>query len=514
MEKIAFQLAWLGEHKVLIFLFFAELLVAACLLIVFLHLRLSWRRLNFNKSDDKGSLNGFDLVDDPCFLLRSSDLFPLYVTKDFERQLGLTKEHFKNDVLCLSPKLPEEQAKRLRKEYNAWDGKRPILMDIEPLGMDACYRLSVTRKDGMDLFHFRDITEEKRQLDEMRADLEAAENVSQSKSAYLSEMSHEIRTPLNGIIGMLNLAHRQLHGHSTEDYIVKAEQLSEFLLTVINEVLDMSRIEVGKIELENKPFDLYHLADQIRNLFKKTIEEKGITYIVEMKDVDVRYVVGDEERISQILVNLLSNASKFTEKGEIRVTFRQMMRNKDSVEFLFRVHDTGKGMDPKFIKRIFHPFEQENAGITKQYGGSGLGMAITDKLIQLMGGSILVDSYERDNPEDSGYQMPEDGNIETDLKNASNLLVSPETSDMPSGGNLPQGVGKSAAVIAGTSNNSSDQSVIKLPSGSGAFSENGTSGWDDSNDDDASGSGASGRYPGGNTSGGGGSGGGGDTNSG
>ena len=91
MENIAFQLAWLGEHKVLIFLFFAELLVAACLLIVFLHLRLSWRRLNFNKSDDKGSLNGFDLVDDPCFLLRSSDLFPLYVTKDFERQLGLTK---------------------------------------------------------------------------------------------------------------------------------------------------------------------------------------------------------------------------------------------------------------------------------------------------------------------------------------------------------------------------------------------------------------------------------------
>lgn len=208
MEKIAFQLAWLGEHKVLIFLFFAELLVAACLLIVFLHLRLSWRRLNFNKSDDKGSLNGFDLVDDPCFLLRSSDLFPLYVTKDFERQFGLTKEQFKNDVLCLAPKLPEEQAKRLRKEYNAWDGKRPILMDIEPLGMDACYRLSVTRKDGMDLFHFRDITEEKRQLDEMRADLEAAENVSQSKSAYLSEMSHEIRTPLNGIIGMLNLAHR------------------------------------------------------------------------------------------------------------------------------------------------------------------------------------------------------------------------------------------------------------------------------------------------------------------
>ena len=121
------------------------------------------------------------------------------------------------------------------------------------------------------------------------------------------------------------------------------------------------------------------------------------------------------------------------------------------------------------------------------------------------------DSYGRDNPEASGYQMPEDGHVETDLKNASNLLVSPETSDMPSGGNLPQGVKNSAAVIAGTSNNSSDRSVIKLPSGNGTFSGNGISGRDDS--DDNSGSGASGRYPGGNASGGGAGGGGGNTNS-
>ena len=136
MEKIAFQLAWLGEHKVLIFLFFAELLVAACLLIVFFHLRLSWRRLNFNKSNDKGNLNGFDLVDDPCFLLRSSDLFPLYVTKDFERQFGLTKEQFKNDVLCLAPKLPEEQAKQLRKAYNAWDGTDGSISLLSRLGRE------------------------------------------------------------------------------------------------------------------------------------------------------------------------------------------------------------------------------------------------------------------------------------------------------------------------------------------------------------------------------------------
>lgn len=185
---------------------------------------------------------------------------------------------------------------------------------------------------------------------------------------------------------------------------------------------------------------------------------------MEMKDVDVRYVVGDEERISQILVNLLSDASKFTEKGEIRVTFRQMMRKKDSVEFLFRVHDTGKGMDPKFIKRIFHPFEQENAVSILELSGASVDVAVN--------GRDAVEKFAAAPPGTYDFilmdiQIPEGGNIETDLKNASNLLVSPETSDMPSGGNLPQGVGKSAAVIAGTSNNSSDQSVIKLPSGSG-----------------------------------------------
>lgn len=392
MEKFALQLAWLGEHKIIIFLFMTELLIAAGQLISFFHLRFERRRLRINGFGVKENLSGFDLIDDPCFLLRSADLLPVMVTKNFEDQFGLTTDQLKTDIHSFLAKLPSEQAKKLQKDYESWDGTAPIKMEVQPSGSSLCYRLSVTRKNGLDLFHFQDITEDKAQIADALDRLQAAENVSQSKSAYLSQMSHEIRTPLNGIIGMLTLAHRQLHGHSSEDYIVKAEQLSEYLLNVINEVLDMSRIEVGKIELENKPFDLYHLADQIRNLFKKTIEEKGIAYIVEMKDVDVRYVIGDEERISQILVNLLSNASKFTKEGEIRVTFRQMMRNDTSVEFMFRVHDTGKGMEPKFISRIFKPFEQENASITKQYGGSGLGMAITDSLIRLMGGSILVES--------------------------------------------------------------------------------------------------------------------------
>ena len=108
---------------------------------------------------------------------------------------------------------------------------------------------------------------------------------------------------MNGIIGMLTLAHGQLRGHSAENYIIKAEQLSKYLLSVINDILDMSRIEAGKIELESKPFELAALAEKLRNMFQKNVEAKGVAFYVEMKDVDVKYIVGDELRISQILVN-------------------------------------------------------------------------------------------------------------------------------------------------------------------------------------------------------------------
>ena len=161
-----------------------------------------------------------------------------------------------------------------------------------------------------------------------------------------------------------------------------------------NEVLDMSRMEAGKLELENKPFNIYHLEPQLNNIFKETIEKKDVMFKIEYFDFDVKYFVGDELRIMQILVNLLSNASKFTEKGEIKVTFRQMYKEDQVANIMMRVHDTGKGMSREFLSHIFRPFEQEGVEISKKYGGSGLGMAITDQLVKLMGGEIVVDSLE------------------------------------------------------------------------------------------------------------------------
>ncbi len=394
IQHVTGQLVWLGEHRGLFLLLIVELFAGVCLLIGFFQLKI--KKQNEAAGVFKGGFGSFGVPGngDPAMILRCKDLYPVYITESFEQQLDVTGDDIKTDIGIFLDKVGSGKDWKLWKKYRSWDGKQPFTSDFYLERMKSWYRLEITRsKDGLyDTFQFRDITEDKKELEAAKEQLKIAESVSQSKTEFLSSMSHEIRTPMNGIIGMLTLAHGQLRGHSAENYIIKAEQLSKYLLSVINDILDMSRIEAGKIELESKPFELAALAEKLRNMFQKNVEAKGVAFYVEMKDVDVKYIVGDELRISQILVNFLSNAQKFTEKGEIRVTFRQLQKENGKVSLMFRVHDTGKGMDAKFISRIFKPFEQESQDITKQYGGSGLGMSITDRLVHLMGGEIVIDS--------------------------------------------------------------------------------------------------------------------------
>ena len=223
-----------------------------------------------------------------------------------------------------------------------------------------------------DLLTFRDVTVYRRRMEDYEKRLLDAEEASQSKTTFLSRMSHEIRTPINGISGMLTLA--------------------EGKLSLINDILDMSRIEAGKVELEQKPFSLRAFGQKLYDMFVKNLESRGIRYDVNFEEVTVDYVMGDELRLSQVIINFLSNAVKFTEEGEITVTFRQMMLKGGVADLMIRVHDTGKGMEPEFINRIFRPFEQEGIEISHKYGGTGLGMAISDSLVRLMGGEIVVES--------------------------------------------------------------------------------------------------------------------------
>ena len=198
---------------------------------------------------------------------------------------------------------------------------------------------------------------------------------------------------MNGITGMLTLAERRLTPeHPAIQYLTKANELSGHLLSLINDILDMSRIEAGKVELEQAPFSLQALGGRLYDMFAKTLDANGIHYAANFEEMTADWVIGDELRISQVIINFLSNAVKFTSQGEIIVTFRQMMLRDGKVDLMVRVHDTGIGMKAEFISRIFRPFEQEDTSTTRRFGGTGLGMAISDQLVKLMGGQIVVES--------------------------------------------------------------------------------------------------------------------------
>ena len=198
---------------------------------------------------------------------------------------------------------------------------------------------------------------------------------------------------MNGITGMLTLAERRLTPeHPAIQYLTKANELSGHLLSLINDILDMSRIEAGKVELEQAPFSLRALGGRLYDMFAKTLDANGIHYAANFEEMTADWVIGDELRISQVIINFLSNAVKFTSQGEIIVTFRQMMLRDGKVDLMVRVHDTGIGMKAEFISRIFRPFEQEDTSTTRRFGGTGLGMAISDQLVKLMSGQIVVES--------------------------------------------------------------------------------------------------------------------------
>lgn len=198
---------------------------------------------------------------------------------------------------------------------------------------------------------------------------------------------------MNGITGMLTLAERRLTPeHPAMQYLTKANELSGHLLSLINDILDMSRIEAGKVELEQAPFSLRALGGRLYDMFAKTLDANGIHYAANFEEMTADWVIGDELQISQVIINFLSNAVKFTSQGEIIVTFRQMMLRDGKVDLMVRVHDTGIGMKAEFISRIFRLFEQEDTSTTRRFGGTGLGMAISDQLVKLMGGQIVVES--------------------------------------------------------------------------------------------------------------------------
>lgn len=397
MSNITQVLTVFGENFYLVVVLCVEILIAVVLfgMTITKNMRSSKRKISVRGVESE-FLKAMDRrPDEVCLVVRIDDIMPVYASGHFKDMFGVSLEDVRGDMALLNSNF-ENKGKSfdIWEKYRKWDGKEAWNEEFS-LKNGEWVRLHLDPRENSryDLLSFYYITELHKEIEDYEMRLSQADEASQSKTTFLSRMSHEIRTPMNGIIGMLSLAEGKLDStHPAMQYLTKIDELSAHLLSLINDILDMSRIEAGKVELEDKPFSLRKLGDKLYDMFAKNLEQRNIEYTVEFEDVTVDYVIGDELRISQVIINFLSNAVKFTEKGEIRVTLRQMALAGGTADIMIRVRDTGIGMSPEFINRIFRPFEQESMDTQKKYGGTGLGMAISDQIVKLMGGEIVVES--------------------------------------------------------------------------------------------------------------------------
>jgi signal transduction histidine kinase len=225
-----------------------------------------------------------------------------------------------------------------------------------------------------------------------RQAMKIAEESTRIKSDFLANMSHEIRTPMNAIIGMTRLALRRNADSGLHSYLTKIDNAAQSLLSIVNDILDYSKIEAGKMELEQIAFSLDEVLNNLNDIVREKAEQKGIEIIFAMNKETPHYLKGDPLRLGQILINLVNNAIKFTEKGEVIVEVKVEEGSGDSRRVRFSVSDTGIGMSSEQVTNLFQSFNQGDTSTTRKYGGTGLGLAITKQLCELMQGTLSVES--------------------------------------------------------------------------------------------------------------------------
>jgi len=296
-------------------------------------------------------------------------------------------------------------------EIIAGHSERTVLYDqLRAQGRVSGFELNIQRRDGSRFWGslsvrvvrdadgrhiafdglLADISE-RRRAEQLAHAREAAEAATQAKSAFLAKMSHEIRTPMNAVVGFTELALRSTVKARRETYLKRIRSASHSLLSIINDILDLSKIEAGKFTLETRDFALQPLLDKLADLFALQAAGKSIAVTISAAAQLPPVLRGDPLRLEQVLINLLNNAIKFTERGEVELRVTQLERNGERAQLEFSVRDTGVGIAPEQADKLFTAFSQGDESITRRYGGTGLGLAICKQLVELMDGRIWLE---------------------------------------------------------------------------------------------------------------------------
>jgi PAS domain S-box-containing protein len=338
-----------------------------------------------------------DNAADAVFWVNPADGKIEYANEAACRMLHFSREELLGmSIVEVSPNAtPERRARvveELREKHSmTWESvsqtKEGVKFDVE-----ITVALAEYLDRQMMVVNIKDITSRKQTEAEMLRAKEMAETATRTKSDFLANMSHEIRTPMNAVIGLTHLALRTDLTRKQEDYLTKIRSAAQALLGIINDILDFSKIEAGKLDIEKTEFDLEDVLNNLSSIVSQKAQEKNLEFLISTPHDLPHNLIGDPLRLGQVLINLVNNAVKFTDKGEVVVSVSLEEQTDERVKLKFSVRDSGIGMTPEQSSRLFQAFAQADTSTTRKYGGTGLGLSISKRLVEMMDGSIWAES--------------------------------------------------------------------------------------------------------------------------